>query len=861
MGMHAALGTTPYPGLPRGPSGIQEGMHSHCPPRLAVTPMAAREPSQVPCARLLDTSQQDVQGPLASNEGLINPGLDEPAQFLDGSEAMQDELDEQQLDPGPHSGHQATGQLQFITISCRPPDPPAMQPAAGMHLMQQAIAIIEGVQPPLPDMADDEWLACVHTFLLPLPQFRAGFISTRVEVWQCYFEHFGMTAKAQQILQWLQHGIDIHWVPHDAVCQQKHPKYRKRLQLVRELLHKTVGADGVEPALQGNEPQQVHFSNRVSLGMHEEFVDSTMHELLATGAICPWTGPEPPTVISGMGVAVDRKGKKRLILDARYINLFDRYEGFSYESLSDVPQYLQPEDYIMLTDLKAGYHQMKMHPSTYRFLGIEYKGQVYYFAHLPFGLSSACKAYTVLMGEVYRPLRVRGQRMSYLIDDAFFVWHGKQEAKRQGIIVLMVFTALGFFLSIKKCQLLALPTGKFLGLLINAPKSMFEVPNEKKEYILKLVQEGLQASRLTARHLAKIAGFLLSVKEAVHMAPLYTRLLFRAVAAAQNWDAQVPDAAGQFAREDLLHWKNYLLQQPGKSWARRHNVYHVTGDVSGTGYAGYSDLLPAPVVLSYDTDEWAALSADPHSLSSVHRETKNAKLALQTVILHKASVVKGGLLVYTGDNQGSISCLRRMRGLGDTLKVVRELYAIAAAHDVDLEFIWRPRTAAEIQLADQLSRTVDTSDFALNNNIFVRLCKQWGFPTADVFAGQSRRFHKHTRFYTAYFTPDTAGVDAMLQDWASLRNGQGRLQLWVFPPFHLVGQVIQKLLKHKTNAILLLPAWVCYWTATLSRLPIRDECCLPYHKGMYILGSRLPPSMQQSGCPYPLKAYWVRFGM
>lgn len=45
-----------------------------------------------------------------------------------------------------------------------------------------------------------------------------------------------------------------------------------------------------------------------------------------------------------------------------------------------------------------------------RFLGIQYKGQVYsvgYFAHLPFGLSSACKAYTVLMGEVYKPLRLK----------------------------------------------------------------------------------------------------------------------------------------------------------------------------------------------------------------------------------------------------------------------------------------------------------------------------------------------------------------------------------------------------------------------------------------------------------------------
>ena len=118
--------------------------------------------------------------------------------------------------------------------------------------------------------------------------------------------------------------------------------------------------------------------------------------------------------------------------------------------------------------------------------------------------------------------------------------------------------------------------------------------------------------------------------------------------------------------------------------------------MSGTGYAGYFDLLHAPVVLSYGTDEWAALLADPHSFSSVHRETQNARVPLQTVIQHRADIVARGLLIYTGDNQGSISCLRKMRGLGDTLTIVRELHELAAAHDVALEFVWKPRTTAEI---------------------------------------------------------------------------------------------------------------------------------------------------------------------
>ena len=144
-----------------------------------------------------------------------------------------------------------------------------------MHLMKHVIDMLDGAQPPLPNMTDEDWLAYVHSFLLPLNNFRAGFISTRFEVWQLYFQHFGMTSKAKRILQWLQHGLGICWVPHDASSQQKHPRYNKKVQLVRKLLHKTFGAQGVDSALHGAEPQQVHFKNRVSVGMHEEFVDKT----------------------------------------------------------------------------------------------------------------------------------------------------------------------------------------------------------------------------------------------------------------------------------------------------------------------------------------------------------------------------------------------------------------------------------------------------------------------------------------------------------------------------------------------------------------------------------------------------------
>jgi hypothetical protein len=77
-------------------------------------------------------------------------------------------------------------------------------------------------------------------------------------------------------------------------------------------------------------------------------------------------------VCSPLGVVENRQLKKRLYLDGQYINAFDRYEAFTYEKLSHVPEYLTERDCIMLTDLKSGYHQLRMHEDTFPYLCIEF---------------------------------------------------------------------------------------------------------------------------------------------------------------------------------------------------------------------------------------------------------------------------------------------------------------------------------------------------------------------------------------------------------------------------------------------------------------------------------------------------------
>ena len=57
-----------------------------------------------------------------------------------------------------------------------------------------------------------------------------------------------------------------------------------------------------------NEPAPVQCANRVSCGMHKQFVDDTIQELvkIALGSLVEWQGPRPLLVINGAGVVKNR---------------------------------------------------------------------------------------------------------------------------------------------------------------------------------------------------------------------------------------------------------------------------------------------------------------------------------------------------------------------------------------------------------------------------------------------------------------------------------------------------------------------------------------------------------------------------
>ena len=57
-----------------------------------------------------------------------------------------------------------------------------------------------------------------------------------------------------------------------------------------------------------------------------------------------------------------RSGKKRLVINLRYINSFLATVKFKYEDMRTAMMLFEKDDYLCTFDLKSGYHHVDIHP-------------------------------------------------------------------------------------------------------------------------------------------------------------------------------------------------------------------------------------------------------------------------------------------------------------------------------------------------------------------------------------------------------------------------------------------------------------------------------------------------------------------
>ena len=157
--------------------------------------------------------------------------------------------------------------------------------------------------------------------------------------------------------------------------------------------------------------------NNISAINNSVFVTS----LLASDRISEFS-KDSIHVINPLSVSTQSSGKRRLILDLRFVNQFILKQKVKFEDYKTALDLFQYGGYACSFDLKNGYHHVDIFPSHQRFLGFSWTfpdGRIRYFAYtvLPFGLSSAPYLYTKLVRPLVKYWRSRGLYCIVYLDD------------------------------------------------------------------------------------------------------------------------------------------------------------------------------------------------------------------------------------------------------------------------------------------------------------------------------------------------------------------------------------------------------------------------------------------------------------
>ncbi|KAG1224044.1 hypothetical protein G6F67_009564 [Rhizopus microsporus] len=120
------------------------------------------------------------------------------------------------------------------------------------------------------------------------------------------------------------------------------------------------------------------------------------------------------------------------------------------EGVPALREIVEPNDFLTKIDLKDAYIVVPIHPDSRKFLSFSHKGTIYQYKSLAFGLSVAPRIFSKLMRYALEPLRARGIRLVYYLDDICVLAKTKEEIQVHSQMVLQQLTNLGFLINYEK---------------------------------------------------------------------------------------------------------------------------------------------------------------------------------------------------------------------------------------------------------------------------------------------------------------------------------------------------------------------------------------------------------------------------
>jgi len=285
--------------------------------------------------------------------------------------------------------------------------------------------------------------------------------------------------------------------------------------------------------------------------------DEEVTNLLAKGVITEITDGSFGILCSLFCVPKKEAGRWRPILNLKLINLFIRYEHFKMENLESVRLLVKEGDWLVKLDLRDAYFTVAVHETQHKFLRFSWRGRIYQYCCMAFGLAPAPRIFTKLMKVVVAFLRKLGIRLVIYLDDLLFMNSTKKGVLADLKVAVDLIESLGFLINWEKSDVIPKRVMEYLGLMVDTKALSFSLPSGKVESVTTLCRKALSADRVSLRNLASIIGNFTWAIPTVPFAQSHYRSLqsfYISESKRASGDLNVKCSLSSYAKQDLKWW-------------------------------------------------------------------------------------------------------------------------------------------------------------------------------------------------------------------------------------------------------------------------------------------------------------------
>jgi len=532
-----------------------------------------------------------------------------------------------------------------------------------------------------------------------------------------------------------------------------------------------------------------------------EDVKGAIKNLLKLGAVrlCDL---EDARFISSYFLLPKSDGTFRFILNLKKLNEFIQAKHFKLEDGRTAAKIISKNNFLANLDLENAYFLIPMDESSSKYLRFIFQGQCFEFLCLPFGLNVAPQVFTKILKPVVKYLRNRGFTSVIYLDDILLIGSSRQACAENIKASISLLESLGFIINYRKSMLEPRRRVEFLGIIYDSKKMTLELPEEKKQRMLTLLEQFKIGKDISLRQWSSFVGSINACCPAVEYGRLYTKELERVrylglLENNNNFEAKI--RIPKSLEPDIDWWKRNIpkASSPIKFGKFRHVIF---SDASTTGWGAFCEGKKARGFWTIEEQKWhinrLELKASFFALKSFVGDLTDCEILLRI------------------DNTTAISYINKMGGVQhpNLHRITKEIWQWCEARN-----IWV--TASYIKskdnvIADQESRikNIDT-EWELADYAFIKAVDRFGQPEVDLFA--SRCNAKCKKFFAWGRDPEATAIDAFTVNWGSLGL------FWAFPPFALILRVLRKIMVDQATGILVVPHWTGQpWFPLFSELLI-----------------------------------------